>query len=143
MRLLGQLCRHQRRGRDHDVGEMTPSRRERRPQSSRVVRAPGRRPYPPPFLALPISPPPATERTLVRRHGGMRAHWMNKHHLRSEGTPRRRERPSASQLGSSATFHWEMTEDDHGKEFLKRGDAFAKAGDIPSAVREYLAYCKH
>ncbi len=36
-----------------------------------------------------------------------------------------------------------MADDADATEFLRRGDRFAKARDIPSAVREYLAYCEH
>jgi hypothetical protein len=36
-----------------------------------------------------------------------------------------------------------MTDADDGRELLRRGDAFAKAGDITSVAREYLAYCEH
>jgi hypothetical protein len=36
-----------------------------------------------------------------------------------------------------------MADSGDGREFLKRGDAFAKAGEILGAVREYLAYCEH
>ncbi len=33
--------------------------------------------------------------------------------------------------------------DDEGRDILRRGDSFVRAGDIASAVREYLAYCEH
>lgn len=36
-----------------------------------------------------------------------------------------------------------MTDAGDGKDFLRRGDSFAKAGDLASAVREYRAYCEH
>ena len=36
-----------------------------------------------------------------------------------------------------------MTDADDGRELLRRGDAFVKAGDVTSAAREYLAYCEH
>jgi hypothetical protein len=36
-----------------------------------------------------------------------------------------------------------MTDAGDGRDLLRRGDAFAKACDVASAVREYLAYCAH